>query len=112
MAPQITCEPHEIGTSATQDSSKSLHSLGEGNFSAVTVRVTRKWEELDFMSTNDITIIYCVIVDEQGNELYVVIPKNLIWNFDKKIREGYLYLIDKLHSTKVKPKYRPAYMWE
>ncbi|KAI3905051.1 hypothetical protein MKX01_017297 [Papaver californicum] len=109
MAPQITCEPQKIGTSATQNKSKSLRSLGERNYSVVTVRVTRTWEELDFMCTNDVTIIDYMIVDKHGDELDVVIPKNLIWKFDKKIREGCLYSIDKLHLATSNPKYRPAY---
>ncbi|KAI3977510.1 hypothetical protein MKX01_000423 [Papaver californicum] len=88
---------------------ESTLALGEANSYVVTVRVTRKWEELDFMCTNDVTSIDCVIVDEQGDELHVVIQKNLIWKFDKKIREGCLYSIDKLHLTTANPKYRPVY---
>ncbi|KAI3983978.1 hypothetical protein MKX01_035105 [Papaver californicum] len=105
MTPQIICEPQKIGISTTQDNSKSLCLLGEGNSSVVIVRVTRKWEDLDFMSTDDITSIDYVI----GDELYVVIPKNLIWKFDKKIQEGCLYSIDKLHLATTKSKYHPAY---
>ncbi|RZC56373.1 hypothetical protein C5167_015228 [Papaver somniferum] len=73
---------------AIHDKLKSLRSLDEGKSSGVTVRVTKKWEELDFMSTNDVTSVDMVIVDEQGDELHAIIPKNLTWKFDKQIREG------------------------
>ncbi|RZC89240.1 hypothetical protein C5167_030935 [Papaver somniferum] len=109
MASQVTCNIQKVGPSATQDTLKSLRSLDEGKTSIVTVRVTRKWEELDFMSTNDVTSIDMVIVDEQGEELHAVIPKNLIWKFDKLIREGGLYSMQKLHLPTAKPKFRPAH---
>ncbi|XP_026434422.1 replication protein A 70 kDa DNA-binding subunit C-like isoform X1 [Papaver somniferum] len=109
MASQVTCNIHKVGPLATQDTLKSLPSLDEGKTSIVTVRVTRKWEELDFMSTNDVTSIDMVIVDEQGEELHAVIPKNLIWKFDKLIREGCLYSMQKLHLTTAKPKFCPAH---
>ncbi|XP_026402931.1 uncharacterized protein LOC113298409 [Papaver somniferum] len=109
MASQVTCNIHKVGPSATQDTLKSLRSLDEGKTSIITVRVTRKWEELDFMSTNDVTSIDMVIVDEQGEELHAVLPKNLIWKFDKLIREGCLYSMQKLHLTTAKPKFRPAH---
>ncbi|RZC54318.1 hypothetical protein C5167_013178 [Papaver somniferum] len=54
------------------------------------------------MSTNDVSGVDMVIVDEQGEELHAVIPKNLIWKFDKLIREGGLYLMQKLHLTLLK----------
>ncbi|KAI3872834.1 hypothetical protein MKW92_000354 [Papaver armeniacum] len=81
--------------SATQDNIKSFRSLDEGKLSIITVRVTRKWEELDFMSTNQ-------------HELHAIIPENLIWKFDKQIQEGGLYSIYKLHLTAAKPKLWPA----
>ncbi|KAI3917470.1 hypothetical protein MKW92_039359 [Papaver armeniacum] len=49
-----------------------------------------------------------VIVDDEGDELHAIIPKNLIWKFDKQIREGGLYTIEKLHLTTAKPKFKPA----
>ncbi|RZC71905.1 hypothetical protein C5167_035034 [Papaver somniferum] len=107
MASHVTCNIRKVGPSATQDTLKSLRSLDEGRASIVTIRVTRKWEELDFMSTNDVTSIDMVIVDEQGEELYAVIPKNLIWKFDKLILEG--VSMQKLHLTTAKPKFRPAH---
>ncbi|KAI3836093.1 hypothetical protein MKW92_051936 [Papaver armeniacum] len=51
------------------------------------------------MSTNDVTSIDMVIVDEQGEELHAVIPKNLIWKFDKLIQEGGLYSINLYQSV-------------
>ncbi|RZC73584.1 hypothetical protein C5167_049061 [Papaver somniferum] len=66
------------------------------------------WEELNFTSTNDVSGVDMIIVDEQGDELHTIIPKNLIWKFDKQIREGGLYTIEKLHLTTAKPKFRPA----
>ncbi|KAI3925816.1 hypothetical protein MKX01_003375 [Papaver californicum] len=95
MASQLNCTFQKVASSATQD-----------NF--VTVRVTRKWEELNFMSTNNVTSVDIVIVDEEGAELHAVIPNNLIWKFDKLIREGCLYCIEKLHLADAKPKFRPA----
>ncbi|KAI3993075.1 hypothetical protein MKX01_009818, partial [Papaver californicum] len=50
MASQVNCKLTKVGSSVTQDNFKSLLSLEEGKSSAVTVRVTRKWEELDFVS--------------------------------------------------------------
>lgn len=44
----------------------------------------------------------------QGEELHAIIPKNLIWKFDNKIREGGLYTTEKLHLTAGKPKFWPA----
>lgn len=35
-------------------------------------------------------------LDEQGDELHAIIPKNIIWKFDKQIREGGLYTIEKI----------------
>ncbi|KAI3901444.1 hypothetical protein MKW92_019823 [Papaver armeniacum] len=108
MASQINITPHQVPSSATQDKLKSLRSLDEGKSSGVTVRVTRKWEELDFISSNDVTSVDMVIVDEQGDELHAIIPKNLTWKFDKQIREVGLYTVEKLHLTAAKPKFRPA----
>ncbi|XP_026421044.1 uncharacterized protein LOC113317127 isoform X1 [Papaver somniferum] len=73
---QVTCNIQKVGPSATQDTLKSLRSLDEGKTSIVTVRVTRKWEELDFMSTNDVTSIDMVIVDKR-----VVVES---WSCDRK----------------------------
>ncbi|RZC65130.1 hypothetical protein C5167_008812 [Papaver somniferum] len=109
MASQININPQQVPSSVAQDKSKSLRSLDEKKSSVVTVRVTRKWEELDFMSTNDVTIVDMVIVDEQGDELHAINPKIFIWKFDKHIREGGLYTIEKLHLTNAKPKFRPAH---
>ncbi|RZC61747.1 hypothetical protein C5167_023500 [Papaver somniferum] len=44
-----------------------------------------------------------------GEESHAVIRKNLIWKFDKQIREVCLYSIEKLHLTIAKPKIRPAH---
>ncbi|KAI3993074.1 hypothetical protein MKX01_009817 [Papaver californicum] len=49
-----------------------------------------------------------IIIDVKGSELYAVIPKNLILKFDKLIREGGPYSMEKLHLTSAKPKFRPA----
>ncbi|KAI3936986.1 hypothetical protein MKX01_015201, partial [Papaver californicum] len=65
MASQVNCITQKVSPSATQDSSKSLRSLDKGKSSVFTVRVTRKWEESDFMSTNDVISVDMVIVDEQ-----------------------------------------------
>ncbi|KAI3983506.1 hypothetical protein MKX01_038926 [Papaver californicum] len=87
MASQVNCKLTKVGSSVTRDNFKSLRSLGEGKSSVVTVLVTRKWEELDFMSTNGVTSVDMIMVDEQ---LHAVIPKKLIWKFDKLVREGCL----------------------
>ncbi|KAI3899142.1 hypothetical protein MKW92_051486 [Papaver armeniacum] len=98
MASQVTSKLQKVGSSATHDTLKILRSPDEGKTSIITVCVTRIWEELDFMSTNDVTsVVDMAIVDEQGEELHAVVPKNLIWKFDKQIREG------------SKPKFRPAH---
>ncbi|KAI3902984.1 hypothetical protein MKW92_009103 [Papaver armeniacum] len=99
MASQINAKPQRSTIFRLPDKLKSLRSLDEGKTNVVTVRVTRKWEELNFMSTNDVTSVDMVIVDEEGDELHAIIPKNLIWKFDKQIREGGLYTIEKLHLT-------------
>ncbi|RZC55080.1 hypothetical protein C5167_013932 [Papaver somniferum] len=65
MAYQINITAQQVPSSATQDKLKSLRSLDEGKSSGVTVRVTNKWEELDFMSANDVTSVDMVIVDEK-----------------------------------------------
>ncbi|RZC49903.1 hypothetical protein C5167_018331 [Papaver somniferum] len=44
----------------------------------------------------------------RGEELHVISPKNLLWKFDKLIREGRLYLTDKLSFTTTKPEFRPS----
>ncbi|KAI3949544.1 hypothetical protein MKW92_021296 [Papaver armeniacum] len=54
--------------SATQDNFKYLRSLEEGKSSAVTVRGTRKREELDYRSTNEVTSVDMVIVDEETSD--------------------------------------------
>ncbi|KAI3985876.1 hypothetical protein MKX01_026662 [Papaver californicum] len=79
MTAQLNYTPLKVGPSATQDMFKSLRYLQEGRSNSVTVRVTRKWEELDFFSTNDVTSVDMVIVDEE------------------LVREGCLYSIQNLH---------------
>ncbi|KAI3985221.1 hypothetical protein MKX01_036949 [Papaver californicum] len=108
MASQMNCKHQKVVSSATQDNFKSLRSLDKGKSRVVTVRATRKWKELDFMSTNNVTSVDMVIVDEQGDGLHAIIPKNLIWKFDKQIRKGGLYSINKLLLTVVKPKFCQA----
>ncbi|KAI3990007.1 hypothetical protein MKX01_003710 [Papaver californicum] len=121
MASQMNFKPQKVASSATQDNFKSLISLDEGKSSVVTVRVTRKWKELDFTSTNDVTSVDMVMVDEQGDELHAMIPKNLIWKFDKQIRKGGTPparaaqrvgrvgpTSSKLHLNDVKPKFHPT----
>ncbi|KAI3853799.1 hypothetical protein MKW92_023725 [Papaver armeniacum] len=56
MAAQVKCNPPKVGFSATQDNFKCLRLAEEGKSNAVTVRVTRKWEEF--------------IVDEEIGQLY------------------------------------------
>ncbi|KAI3865332.1 hypothetical protein MKX03_037310 [Papaver bracteatum] len=104
MASQINIKPQQVPSSDTQDNLKSLRSLDEEKSSVVTVRVIREWEELDFMSTNNLTSFSMVF----GDELHAIIPKNIIWKFDKRIREGGLYTIEKLLLPAAKPKFRPT----
>ncbi|KAI3854876.1 hypothetical protein MKW92_004097 [Papaver armeniacum] len=98
MTSQVTCKLQKVGSSTTHDTLKRLRSLDEG-----------KTKELDFMSTNDVTSVDMVIIDEQGEELHVFIPKNLIWKFEKQIWEGCLYSMQKSHLTTSKPKFRPGH---
>ncbi|KAI3974262.1 hypothetical protein MKX01_030931 [Papaver californicum] len=109
MALQLNCTPPKVGPSATQDMFKSLRYLQEGRSSSVTVRVSRKWEELEFLSTNDVTSVDMVIVDEEGAELYAVIPRHHIWKFDNLVREGCLFSNDNLHLADAKPRFRPSH---
>ncbi|RZC60276.1 hypothetical protein C5167_022031 [Papaver somniferum] len=55
MAAQVKCNPPKVGFSANQENFKCLRSAEEGKSNAVTVRVTRKWEE--------------VIVDEEAEQI-------------------------------------------
>ncbi|KAI3949542.1 hypothetical protein MKW92_021294, partial [Papaver armeniacum] len=64
MASQVKCNPPMVA-SDTQDNFKYLRSLEEGKSSAVTVRGTRKREELDYRSTNEVTSVDMVIVEEE-----------------------------------------------
>ncbi|RZC81452.1 hypothetical protein C5167_044034 [Papaver somniferum] len=77
MSSQVTCKLQKVVCSTTHDTLKILRSLEKGKTSIITVRVTRKWEELDFMSTNDITSVDMVTVDEQGKSCMPSYPKIL-----------------------------------
>ncbi|KAI3984010.1 hypothetical protein MKX01_035137 [Papaver californicum] len=109
MASQITLNLRNAGTSDEKYSLNCFGFLTEGNIGSVVVRVTRKWEEFDFMFTHGITSVDLVIVDAQGYELHVVIPQNLIYKFADELIEGRLYSIEKLHLISAKGKFRPAY---
>ncbi|KAI3932896.1 hypothetical protein MKX01_031878 [Papaver californicum] len=66
IASQITLGLPNAGTSDGQYRLNCFRSLDEGNTESVVVRVTRKWEELDFMFTHDVTSVDLVIVDAQA----------------------------------------------
>ncbi|KAI3905091.1 hypothetical protein MKX01_017337 [Papaver californicum] len=106
MASQLNCTPPKVGLSPTQDTFKRLRYLQEGRSNSISVRMSRKWEELDFLSTNDITSVDMVFVDES---LHAVIPKHLIWKFDELVREGCLYSIQNLHLADAKPRFRATH---
>ncbi|RZC46686.1 hypothetical protein C5167_039635 [Papaver somniferum] len=46
MAAQVNYNPPKLGFSATQDNFKCLRLAEEGKSNVVTVRMTRKWEEV------------------------------------------------------------------
>ncbi|KAI3905640.1 hypothetical protein MKX01_036549 [Papaver californicum] len=103
MASQLNCTSLEVGISATKDMFKSLGSLQEGESRCVIVRVSRKPEELDFMSTTDVTS-----VDVFESELHAVIPKNLIWKYDKLVREGFCVLYQHIALGRSQTKIQPS----
>ncbi|RZC91749.1 hypothetical protein C5167_027814 [Papaver somniferum] len=45
-AAKVKCNPPKVGFSAKQENFKCLRSAEEGKSNVVTVRVTRKWEEV------------------------------------------------------------------
>ncbi|KAI3948479.1 hypothetical protein MKW98_019229 [Papaver atlanticum] len=51
------------------------------------IRISRNWNVLDFMGTNDVTSLGVFMLDDNRDELHGVVPKKLIWKFDPLLLE-------------------------
>ncbi|KAI3983970.1 hypothetical protein MKX01_035097 [Papaver californicum] len=80
----------------------------EGEKWITRVRISRKWNELDFMGTNEVTSLDVFMLDDNGDELHGVAPKKLIWKFDPLLRVGGVYSLNKFTILDEKKIFRPA----
>ncbi|KAI3897709.1 hypothetical protein MKX03_005541 [Papaver bracteatum] len=55
------------------------------------VCIVRMWHEIDFMKTNDVTILDLLLLDDTGDLLHAIIQKKFIWKFEPLIEEGMLF---------------------
>ncbi|KAI3986631.1 hypothetical protein MKX01_014169 [Papaver californicum] len=74
----------------------------------VHVRISRKWNELDFMGMNEVTSLDLFMLDDNGDELHGVVPKKLIWKFDPLLRVGGVYSLNKFTILGEKKIFCPA----
>ncbi|PIA58946.1 hypothetical protein AQUCO_00400066v1 [Aquilegia coerulea] len=88
------------------------HYLSEVNDSSerwkVKVRISRKWNVIDFESQEDTLRIDMVLLDEKGDQVHATIPKRQIMKFSTILHEGDVYFLHKFGVSPVKSNYRPV----
>lgn len=73
------------------------------------IRISRNWNVLDFMGTNDVTSLGVFMLDDNRDELHGVVPKKLIWKFDPLLRVGGIQSLNKFTIIGDKKIFRPAH---
>ncbi|XP_026421870.1 uncharacterized protein LOC113317969 [Papaver somniferum] len=85
-----------------------MHDCDENEPSELKFRVARKWEEIDFMATNEVTTLDLLMIDENGDTMHDIVPKKLIWKFRPLLHEGGLYTLAKFNTTTEKSRFLPS----
>ncbi|MCL7039406.1 hypothetical protein MKW94_023832 [Papaver nudicaule] len=117
MSSQIQTSPSKLSAASpskrpSTTQYKPFSHIGEaeeGKPWSTRVRISRKWNELDFMGTNEVTSLDLFLIDENGAELHGVVPKKLIWKFDPLLRVGGIYSLNKFTILGEKKIFRPAH---
>ncbi|RZC92113.1 hypothetical protein C5167_028005 [Papaver somniferum] len=86
-----------------------MHDCDENKPSELKFHVARKWEEIDFMVTNEVTTLDLLMIDENVRDtIHGIVPKKLIWKFGLLLHEGGLYTLAKFNTTMGKSRFRPS----
>ncbi|KAI3992146.1 hypothetical protein MKX01_015037 [Papaver californicum] len=107
MASQIVNSPSKP-SSSTYKTFSHIVDAEEGTKWMTRVGISRKWNEIDFMKTNEVTSLDVFILDDNGDELHGVVPKKLIWKFDPLLRVGGIYSLHKFTILDENKIFRPA----
>lgn len=83
---------------------KDFH-LRNGVGSWVTrVSITRMWDEVDFMRTNEVTSLDFLLLDDSGDLLHAIVQKKFIWKFEALLQKGMLLGLNNLKFSPEKKK--------
>ncbi|KAI3943117.1 hypothetical protein MKW92_019460, partial [Papaver armeniacum] len=64
MASQITCSPSKTVPRSTYKSFKQLPDMAEGENWMTRVMISRTWNEVDFLGTNEVQSLDLLMIDE------------------------------------------------
>ncbi|RZC48748.1 hypothetical protein C5167_017177 [Papaver somniferum] len=83
MSSMISCIPTKTVAQNVFASFSRMHDHCDENKPAVLrFRVARKWEDIDFMATNKVTILDLLMIEENGDTMHDIVPKKLIWKLN------------------------------
>ncbi|XP_026442598.1 replication protein A 70 kDa DNA-binding subunit A-like [Papaver somniferum] len=108
MESQITCSSSTYVPKSTYKSFKQLADMAEGENWMTRVMISRTWNEVDFLGTNEVQTFDLLMIDENGDQLHGVVPKKIIWKFEPLLHEGVVYSLSKLSLAAEKKIFRPA----
>ncbi|KAI3985748.1 hypothetical protein MKX01_030662, partial [Papaver californicum] len=74
-----------------------LTNMVESEFLKTSPMISRSWNEVDFMRTNEVTRLDLLMLDENGDQLHGVIPKKIIWKFEPPLLDDVIYSLSKLN---------------
>ncbi|KAF6176535.1 hypothetical protein GIB67_007918 [Kingdonia uniflora] len=72
------------------------------------VRVSRLWNMLDFGNKKNTNRIEMLLIVEKGEKIHAVIHKKLIPSYEKFLKEGSVYIIDRFSVEHQQGNYRPC----